>query len=78
MIKIYFLFIFYEVCMKILEFICMHSSKNIYIFFIFSNKEFLYFLSFLSESLKKKTSIFNIGLVSYNINLQPKYLINLK
>lgn len=74
MIKMYFLFIFYELCMKILEFICMHSSKNIYIFFfIFLNKEFLYFLLFFSESLKKKTSIFNIGSVSYNINLQPKY-----
>jgi len=47
----------------------MHTNKNIY-FYIFLNKE-----PFLFFSLKfwKKNCIFNIGSVSYNVSLQPKY-----
>jgi hypothetical protein len=54
-------FIFYEICMKILEFCHMYINKN-----VFFHKGFFVFFS---EILKKKTSIFNIRLISYGISI---------
>jgi hypothetical protein len=58
--------------MKILEFGLMHIDKNVFLYFFFQIRNFIFFCIFF-EFFKKKPGIFNTGLVSYNVNLQPIY-----
>jgi hypothetical protein len=53
---------------KLLEFGCIHTNKNIFLYFW--NKEIFGYLDFFFEILEK-TGVFNIVLISYNVNLQP-------
>jgi len=45
-----------------------HTDKNIFLYFFIRIFFIIIFLKF-----ERKESIFNFGLVSYNVNLQPKY-----
>jgi len=51
--KIQFLFFFYKICMKILEFGYMQTNKNVFSYFL--NKDFFIFC--ISKILKKKMNI---------------------
>jgi hypothetical protein len=55
--------------MQILEFSCIQTNTNIFLYFFQLRNFFVFFWNF-----KEKTGIFNNGLISYSVSLQTQIL----